>query len=197
MGLEDQGARPHGFTGKLLGVLMNRFHTNLYEKYFNGNLPAPCAAILDLGCGGGRFVKYLSDQNVSYAIVGADHSDEMCKLSAKINRNAIKEGRVKIYNSAVAEIDLPDNSFDLITALETIQFWPETVRCFYKIYRLLKPGGRFIIINRYPKEGSKWWARASVRDEAGYIQKLTMAGFTKQLTDLKFSKGWIVVKGIK
>jgi len=59
MGLENQGAKPTGLIGKIVGRLMNKFHTSLYIDYFKSNLPADNSRILDIGCGGGQFLKYL------------------------------------------------------------------------------------------------------------------------------------------
>lgn len=62
MGLENQGAKPTGTIGKIIGRLMNKFHTSLYITYFdNKTLPDNCR-ILDIGCGGGKFLNYLSQK---------------------------------------------------------------------------------------------------------------------------------------
>lgn len=38
-----------------------------------------------------------------------------------------------------------DNSFDIVTAFETIYFWPDIEKCFGEVKRVLKPGGIFLI----------------------------------------------------
>jgi len=40
-----------------------------------------------------------------------------------------------------------DGSFDLVTAFETVYFWPEIEKCFAGVRRTLKEGGRFVIVN--------------------------------------------------
>ena len=40
-----------------------------------------------------------------------------------------------------------DSSFDAATAFETIYFWPDLPRCFREVWRVLKPGGTFLICN--------------------------------------------------
>jgi len=56
MVLEKQGSKPTGLIGKIIGRLMNNFHTSLYVEYFKNNLPKDDSKILDIGCGGGEFL---------------------------------------------------------------------------------------------------------------------------------------------
>ena len=63
MGIERQGSKPTGRIGRLIGMLMNGIHTNIYISYFDNKLPPNNSVIMDIGCGGGRFIKYLSGKN--------------------------------------------------------------------------------------------------------------------------------------
>jgi len=40
-----------------------------------------------------------------------------------------------------------DNWFDAVTAFETVYFWPDLLRCFREVWRVLKPGGAFFFFN--------------------------------------------------
>ncbi|MFO7658515.1 MAG: class I SAM-dependent methyltransferase [Bacteroidales bacterium] len=197
MGLEKQGAKPSGLIGKIVGRLMNKFHTSLYVDYFKDNLPKENSSILDIGCGGGEFLKFLYDSNNSYLLYGLDHSPEMIELSSKINKRAIEQNRLKLLQGSVTNISLKNSNLDLVTAFETVQFWPDTDKSFLEIYRLLKVGGHFLIINRYPPEGSKWWKIAKIKSEKDYIHKLEIAGFEKITVDFRFKNEWIIVNASK
>ncbi len=197
MGLEKQGAKPAGAIGKLIGRLMNEVHTALYIDFFRNNLPPDHSSILDMGCGGGKFLKYLSTVNASYMLYGLDHSPEMVALSKKVNKKAIDQQRLEIIQGSVLQIPLNDVSLDLITAFETVQFWPEIDKSLAEVCRLLKTGGSFVIINRYPAEGSKWWQMANIKSNKDYIFKLEVSGFKKVDVDLDFKRGWIVVSAKK
>ncbi|MBN1788879.1 MAG: class I SAM-dependent methyltransferase [Bacteroidales bacterium] len=197
MGIEKQGSRPTGAMGKIIGRLMNKVHTGLYIDYFKNNLPPDHSRILDIGCGGGKFLKYLSTVNACYLLYGLDHSSEMVALSKKVNRKAIDQKRLEILQGSLSEIPLHDSSLDLITAFETVQFWPEIDKSLAGVYRLLKNGGSFVIINRYPAEGSKWWQMASLKSDKDYNCKLEASGFTKVDVDLDYKRGWIIVRTTK
>jgi len=197
MGLEKQGRKPTGFIGSIFGRLMNTFHTKSYIDYFGEKLPVDNSKILDIGCGGGKFIKFLSDANQTYSLYGLDHSSEMIALSKKTNKNAIGQKRVEILQGLVDAIPFDNSMFDLVTAFETVQFWPDIEKSFGEIYRILKTGGKFLIINRHPDKGTKWWKVAKIKNDKEFIAKLENAGFNKISIDLDFKKGWIIVETVK
>ena len=197
MGIEKQGSKPTGFIGKIVGLMMNKYHTSFYIKYFRNNLPEDNSMILDVGCGGGKFLNYLSEKNNSYMLYGLDHSEEMVILSQEVNREGINQKRVEIFQGSVTMIPLDNSQLDLVTAFETVQFWPDINDSFKEIFRVLKQGGEFLIINRYPSEKSKWWKMAKIKSDKEYRLQFENNGFGKIVIDLNFKKGWILVKGTK
>lgn len=197
MGLENQGAKPTGLIGKIIGRLMNKFHTSFYVDYFNTKNIPDDFRILDIGCGGGKFLNYLSQRSGGYKLWGLDHSKEMIDLSSQLNYENIKTGRLQLLIGSVSKIEIKNNSLDLVTAFETIQFWPDMDIALSGIFRILDKGGRFLVINRYPKEGTKWWKLANIKSENEYKTKLEIAGFIDISIDLDFKNGWIIVEGLK
>ncbi len=130
-------------------------------------------------------------------LYGLDHSPEMIKLSSKINNRAIEKKRLKLIQASVNDIKLDNAKFDLITSFETVQFWSDIDKSFLVINRLLEIGGHFLIINRYPSEGTKWWKKAKIKSDKEYISKLEKAGFTKISVDMEFKNQWIIVDAKK
>ena len=47
------------------------------------------------------------------------------------------------------------NWFDAVTAFETVYFWTDLPRCFREVYRVLKPGGTFLICNESNGDSDK------------------------------------------
>ena len=199
MGIERQGSKPTGRIGRLIGILMNGIHTSIYISYFDNKLPPNNSVIMDIGCGGGRFIKYLSDKNRDYQLIGIDHSPEMVELSKKVtkNRPGVQKSNATILCASVMEMPIESDSVDLVTAFETVQFWPDISKSFSEIMRVLKRGGAFLIINRYPQEGSPWWDRAQIKNDREYIEKLERTGFAQVVINLDYRKGWIAVKAMK
>jgi ubiquinone/menaquinone biosynthesis C-methylase UbiE len=197
MGLEKQGSKPTGIIGKIIGRLMNKFHTSLYVDYFNKKNISENYRILDIGCGGGKFIKYLSQKSENFQLYGLDHSKEMIDLTSHLNKEAINQNRLKLIVGSVVGIDINDNSLDLVTAFETVQFWTDLNKAFSEIYRILDNNGEFLIINRYPKEGTKWWELANLKSEKDYLKKFENNKFKDISIDLNYKNGWIIVKGTK
>jgi len=197
MGMDKQGSKPTGFIGKIIGWLMNKAHTSLYVEYLMTDLPPDNSKILDIGCGGGKFLKFLSDANDSYLLFGLDHSPEMIELSKKVNQKAIDRNKLAVIQGSVLEIPLENSFLDFVTAFETVQFWPNLEKSFAEIRRVLKNSGSFLIINRYPAVGSKWWKLVKIKSDQEYIRLFKNAGFSEITIDLDFKKGWVIAKAIK
>lgn len=46
-----------------------------------------------------------------------------------MNRRAIEEGRCQVVHASVATLPFPAEVFDLVTAFETVYFWPDLPAC--------------------------------------------------------------------
>ena len=193
----SQGGKPQGIIGKIIGRMMNRFHIVNYKKIFDRLEIYENYNILDIGCGGGKFVHYISSRIGSGKSIGIDHSLEMVKLSEKVNAENIQKRKVEIIQGDVSDIQFESETFDIITALETIQFWPDIKVGLKEIYRCIKNDGRFVIINRFPKPGTKWYNIVQIKNENEYENILEQVGFTNIKIDIKELNGWIVVMAKK
>ncbi len=78
-------------------------------------IPASTNAILDVGCGNGAFLKYLEDNNSNIIKTGYERSQTA--IANKVCKSEIIEG-------SADRIDYPDNSFDVVLALEVIEHLP-------------------------------------------------------------------------
>lgn len=189
MSKEQQiGAKPAGVIGMLAGRLMNLIHKKEYGVIINGILSRselPVQTIVDIGCGGGAVVKEFSKQFSSAQVIGVDHSAEMIRLSQKTNKSGIKTGRVKIQQNKVEKIEIESNKVDLITAFDTINFWPDYDLAFGEIKRVLTTAGRFIIVNGYPPVGSRWYEFVKFKDEHEYRSFLAQHGFEVSYLEIK------------
>ena len=122
---------------------MNKEHTpvSLWGlKHLDIN---PDDIILDVGCGGGININRMAKQ--AKMVYGVDYSIESVKLSSEVNRQEIHDGKVKVLEGNVAKLPFEDNTFDIVTAFETVYFWPDIEKCFGEVKRVLKPGGIFLI----------------------------------------------------
>lgn len=89
---------------------------------------------LDLCCGTGIVGRNLLD--LGWKVTGLDLTPEMGGVAAE-------HFPVKI--GSIENIDMPDNSFDLATLRQSFML-VDGDKALSEIYRVLKPGGRFILI---------------------------------------------------
>jgi len=103
------------------------------------------SSALDIGCGGGANLVRLLEH--CRHVTGIDYSKVSVSKSSKLNAKAIKQGRCEVVEGNVADLPFQPCSFDLITAFETIYFWPDIENSYRQVFKVLKPGGRFMIVN--------------------------------------------------
>lgn len=143
MGFFDNMRKPKGKLGNIQLKSMNKEHTpvSLWGlKHLNIQSDD---VILDVGCGGGININRMAEK--AKKVYGVDYSIESVKLSREVNREYIEQGKVEVLEGNVQSLPFDDESFDIVTAFETIYFWPDIEKCFGEVKRVLKPGGIFLI----------------------------------------------------
>ena len=143
MGFFDNMRKPKGKLGNIQLKSMNKEHTpvslwGLKHLDIQGD-----DVILDVGCGGGININRMASQ--AKKVYGVDYSIESVKLSREVNQEYIQQGKVEVLEGNVQALPFEDDTFDIVTAFETIYFWPDIEKCFGEVKRVLKPGGIFLI----------------------------------------------------
>jgi ubiquinone/menaquinone biosynthesis C-methylase UbiE len=111
--------------------------------------------MLDIGCGGGATLKRLLKRSQGAKVYGIDISEESVAKAIKVNAEVIDK-QVFVQQGSAAELPYEDRTFDLVTAVETVYFWPNLSNCLQEVRRVLKPGGRFAIMVEVIDTDSKW-----------------------------------------
>ncbi len=143
MGIFDNMRKPKGKLGKIQLKSMNKEHTPVALwglKHLNIKSDD---IVLDIGCGGGININRMAKD--AKKVYGVDYSIESVKLSREVNQDYIDEGKVEVHEGNVKNLQFEDNTFDIVTAFETVYFWPEIEKSFGEVKRVLKPGGIFMI----------------------------------------------------
>jgi ubiquinone/menaquinone biosynthesis C-methylase UbiE len=113
--------------------------------------------ILDVGCGGRRTVGELARAADAGKVYGVDYGEGSVAVSRDYNRRLISDGRVQIEHGTVSKLPFPDCMFDLVTAIETQYYWPNLQEDMREIRRVLKPGGKLLVIAENYKGGRFDW----------------------------------------
>ena len=134
-------------------------------------------------------------------VYGVDHSPESVAMAVRTNKQWIDLARVEIREASVSRLPFSDGAFDIVTAVETHFWWPDLPADLREVWRVLKPGGRLILIAEVYKGAQTLTAKAVER----YSEKTGMALLTVEehralLKDAGYStvqvmtepgKGWI------
>jgi ubiquinone/menaquinone biosynthesis C-methylase UbiE len=180
-----QCRKPSGRFGKFVARVMNFGHSGLRRWGLSHVSINPDAIILDIGCGGGKTIKEMATFAPDGKIYGIDYSEDMIQVTKKVNKALIKKGLVEVKHGTVSSLPFIDNMFDLVTAFETVYFWPNLIDDLKEIKRVLKPDGTLLIANevykddKFEKRNTKWARLADMQlhtpDE--YKDFLTQAGY--------------------
>ena len=202
MSFFENTRKPVGFGGRIMVTMMNFGHSAMASWGFRHVSIPEQGTVLDAGCGGGSNIRKLLAKCPKGMVMGIDYSAVSVETSRKVNAKAIAEGRCEIVQASVAQLPFGEEIFDLVTAFETIYFWPGLADCFREVYRVIKPGGTFFICNESngdTRKDEKWMEKIggmTIYNTAQILTALNQAGFSNTQV-AKNSRGWICVTARK
>lgn len=202
MSFFENTKKPEGLGGKIMVAMMNSGHGKLADWGMSFLSLSTDAAVLDCGCGGGANLRKLLKLCANGTVTGIDYSSVSVEKSKRLNAKAISEGRCCVFEASVAALPFEDNKFDVVTAFETVYFWPGLADCFREVYRVTKTGGIFLICNEATGDTDKndKWTQLidgmTIYRDAQLKTALREAGFTN-IQIHKNKKDWLCVTGQK
>ena len=204
--LVRQVRKPSRWLGRFMAKTMNRSHDHLTDWGLGHVEIGKQSIILDVGCGGGRTVGKLANAADAGTVYGVDYAQGSLAESRNYNRGLIADGRVHIEHATVSKLPFSDGMFDLVTAIETQYYWPNLPQDMREIRRVLKPGGKLLVIAENYKGSRLDWlegpmmrillgsSRLGPADQRALFEA---AGYTDVQVIEQQSKGWICIIGTK
>ena len=117
------------------------WHVKLIREHLG---PLAGRRVLDVGCGKGRFARVLLEEQPEAEIWGLDISEEMLRhVPPGIHTRA----------GSMTELPFEDAFFDGAYATESLEHAVEIEKAVAEICRVVKPGGRIVIID---KNAEQW-----------------------------------------
>jgi ubiquinone/menaquinone biosynthesis C-methylase UbiE len=201
----SQCQKPTGWLGRLALWNMNSRHSKVTNWGLGHVSIEQECTILDVGCGGGRTLSKLAAMKGK--VYGIDHSEESVAASKKTNARLINDGRVEVHHSSVSQLPFPEGTFDLVTAVETHFWWPDLPPDMREVFRVLKSGGKLIVIaevykganTTVAKLAEKYASRAGMKmlDVDQHRKLFAQAGYSDIQVITEPDKGWICGIGRK
>ena len=201
----SQCQRPRGLLGRITLWSMNRRHSKVTDWGLTHVSIQERDVILDVGCGGGRTVAKLAAAAISGKVSGIDYSEESVAAARRTNQRLIDLGRVEIRQASVSALPFADDTFDLVTAVETHFWWEDPAAGMRESLRVLKPGGRMAIIAEFYNGGkhTKYvpllarMTTMAILDVEQHRALFSSAGFTDVRVVEDRAAGWIFATGVK
>lgn len=201
----QQCRKPTSLPGRLFVWIMNRSHRAVTRWGFERVVIGEESTILDVGCGGGKTIQMLAGLATRGTVYGVDYSRQSVAASRRLNAQGIREGRVDILQGSVSRLPFPDATFDVVSAVETHYYWPSPVDDMREVLRVLKPGGRFLVIAETYKGRSFDFVyrptmkllRATYLTVEEHRVLLSSAGFAEVSVSERRDKGWLAAVGTR
>lgn len=113
------------------------FAADLYEfSKFRGK------TVLEVGCGNGYVLSRYAAEGAD--VTGVDITETAVELCRKRFQGSGLKGTFLVGNAE--RLPFPDEVFDCVCSMGVLHHVPDTAKAVSEIYRVLKPGGRFIIM---------------------------------------------------
>lgn len=192
--------KPNGWMGKMMVRGMNQGHAAVSDwglSYFPVVQKASHSMIADFGCGGGRNTAALLKRFPAATVTALDYSKAACDKTKQFNRHEVQSGRCNVVQGDVSRLPFEAATFDVITAFETVYFWPGPVESFQEVWRVLKPGGTFMIVNESDgtKQADEKWTDIidgmRIFTQEQLTQYLKDAGFSQIAAHINRKQHWI------
>ena len=195
--------KPEGLLGRCMVGSMNHAHAALADWGLSYLPETGPTEIAELGCGGGRNIRALLRKYPAATVTALDYSKISVEKARSVNRKGLQAGRCRIIQGDVSHLPFENSAFDLVTAFETVYFWPGPTESFREVYRTLRPGGIFLIANESDGENSqddKWLSVIDgmrIFNQTQLTTFLTEAGFSEVVVKRNTKKHWLCALAIR
>jgi SAM-dependent methyltransferase len=92
--------------------------------------------LLEVGCGMGHLLDFFRDDG--WDSVGVEPNAGLCRC-------AQRDFHLKVIAGTLEEVKLPSEYADVVTMMHVIEHVPDPLSTFREVFRILKPGGVFVV----------------------------------------------------
>ncbi len=114
----------------------------------------PDGILADVGCGPGYLIATIARSLPHLSIIGVDISQEMVQKAAHNLSSLGLAEKVSFRQGDIQTLPFEANSLDFVVSTLSLHHWSEPKQAVHEIYRVLKPGGQFLIFDL--RRDSRW-----------------------------------------
>lgn len=107
----------------------------------------PEGIVVDIGCGPGLLVAVLTKAFPNLCLIGVDIAENMVQQAAVNMASQGLSDRTSFRLGDIKELPFDENSINWLVSTLSLHHWTEPGQAFQEIYRVLRPGGQFLIFD--------------------------------------------------
>ena len=141
--------------------------------------------VVDIGCGPGVAVRRAAACGAA-SVVGVDPAAVMLRVARAATRASRRATAGIGYREGTAEaLPLPDDSATVAWSLAAVHHWHDLDAGLEEVRRVLRPGGRFLAVERRAEPGATGFASHGWTDEQAHLfaRRCRTVGFTDTSID--------------
>ena len=163
----------YGYAGDGRGIALppeeefERYCAQLYHAVA-GQVPLAGKAVLDVGSGRGGGASYIQRHLGAAETVGCELAEHAVAFARKVH-GAVPG--LSFRQGDATALPFAAESFDAVVNVESAHCYPDRAAFFSEVFRVLKPGGHFLVADFTPPRVAAERARAEIGED------LALAGF--------------------
>ena len=133
--------------------------------------------LLEAGCGNGNLTRWLLSSPAVQRLVGVDHAPALCDQLRERLKTSPKNWTVLNFDLQDERLlELSNEPFDAIVCLNVLEHIDRDVELLERFHRLLKPGGRLILlVPAFP------WLYGSIDREVHHLRRYRRKDLVKKI----------------
>jgi SAM-dependent methyltransferase len=139
------------------------------------------STVVDVGCGTGAALRHLAKNHPHLQLIGVDPVPRMIDIARERLSQLADPPRIEFRIGPAESIPVDDSIADVVLAFDSFDHWREPRLALSEIRRILRPGGRFVVL----KDGG---APGPAGSKALRQQTIAQAAFTL-LSDADLAEG--------
>ncbi len=148
-GPRSQFGNPRGWLGRL-ALMSMAWKNGRYNGAARDALDLQAGdTVLEIGCGPGVSLRKVARLIGPGGFVsGVDYSSAAVRMARHKLHWMIHRGRAQVLRASAETLPFETGQFDKAYAVNSFQFWPKPQEALVELARVLKPGGRLVIVQR-------------------------------------------------